>query len=147
MYFEDLTNYSYYQQRSFSRVKNIGWLDKNHSFPVGKVSENFLEKLRKLIGKSNKTNLHVNPIRGIHPCNLCGKDSLKIEKKNQSIFLGSSEIWIPYGENYFAAPSMILHYIEEHNYLPPQEFIESVMKFNMESIFSGQLVYDELLMS
>jgi hypothetical protein len=147
MYFEDLTSYSYYQKKPIEKVKNVGWLDQTKTFSTGKVTGKFLEKLRNLIACVNKTNVHVNPIRGIHPCNLCGEDLIKIEGKDRPIFLGSSEIWIPYREDYFAAPSMILHYIEEHNYIPPPEFIESVMEFDMEYPFNGQSVYDGLLMN
>jgi hypothetical protein len=28
----------------------------------------------------------------------------------------------------FAAPVLIVHYIEEHNYLPPAQFLEAVAK-------------------
>jgi len=45
----------------------------------------------------------------------------------QELPLGNAEIWIPDGAGgIFAAPNLIVHYIETHNYLPPSEFIEAV---------------------
>jgi hypothetical protein len=40
---------------------------------------------------------------------------------------GHGEIWLtaPDGTN-FAAPELIVHHIDEHQYLPPNEFIEAV---------------------
>jgi hypothetical protein len=40
---------------------------------------------------------------------------------------GHGEIWLtaPDGTN-FAAPELIVHRIDEHQYLPPNEFIEAV---------------------
>jgi hypothetical protein len=45
------------------------------------------------------------------------------------VHIGSDEIWVP-GENgrIYAAPSLIVHYVEEHNYLPPPPFIEAVLR-------------------
>jgi hypothetical protein len=142
MYFRDLTNYSYYQIKELSNVQNIGWLDKEHSFCTGKVTHDCIKKIRHVIAGSTAVNVHVNNIRGIHPCNLCGEDAIKIEGRRGEIFLGSSEIWLPTNEGYFASPSMILHYIEDHDYLPPQQFIDAVMLMNMEKQFNGQQIYD-----
>ncbi len=41
--------------------------------------------------------------------------------------LGSAEIWVIANDGkIFACPDLILHYIVDHNYLPPEEFIEAV---------------------
>jgi hypothetical protein len=145
MFFNDLTDYSYYQWKPLTNIKNIGWLDAKHPFPVGEVSKNFLKKFRESIIGFNDFNMHVNPIRGIHPCNLCGEDSIKLERENKHIYLGTSEIWVPSKQYYFASPSMILHYIEEHSYLPPKEFIDSVLAINTSLSFNAQLIYDGIL--
>jgi len=36
--------------------------------------------------------------------------------------LGSAELWIPGTETLFAAPDLIVHYVREHRYLPPEAF-------------------------
>ncbi|MEN1410142.1 hypothetical protein, partial [Pseudomonas aeruginosa] len=57
--------------------------------------------------------------------------------------LGFSEIWIPGVEKgaYFASPSLILHYIEEHDYCPPQMYSEAVMAVDLEVGYKAQEVY------
>ncbi|GAB6261036.1 hypothetical protein PSSHI_12790 [Photobacterium sp. R1] len=41
---------------------------------------------------------------------------------------------------FFAAPSMVYHYVEKHSYLPPQEFVEVVMAFDCTKKFTAQKV-------
>jgi hypothetical protein len=38
----------------------------------------------------------------------------------------NGEIRVPHGGITFAAPVLIVHYIEEHRYLPPAEFLKAV---------------------
>jgi hypothetical protein len=76
-------------------------------------------------------------MRGIHECNLCRAShwpllplhenpSLNID--GHVCFLGSWEIWIRgTGEAIFAAPALIVHYVDTHEYRPPEEFIAAVM--------------------
>jgi hypothetical protein len=41
--------------------------------------------------------------------------------------MGNGEIWVVKGETLYIAPYLIIHYIEEHNYQPPEEFIDAVI--------------------
>lgn len=146
MFFEDLTEYSYYQNRPLKNVFNIGWIDEKNSYAQGEIEQSFKEKLQSVIVGNKAFNAHVNKIRGIHPCNLCGADSIKLYSRTGScVMLGSSEIWVPSKESYFAAPSMILHYIEDHNYRPPKEFIKAVLSIDLNRTYSAQNVYDDCL--
>ncbi|MEI8633209.1 hypothetical protein P4S72_16540 [Vibrio sp. PP-XX7] len=63
----------------------------------------------------------------------------------ESLGLGSSEVWLPSVEEgeYFASPSMIYHYIDAHDYLPPLDFVEAVMAFDLDKPFDAQEVYLE----
>lgn len=147
MYFQDLTNYSYYLGFEISEVKNVGWIDAEHPYQKGSAPEAFVEKLRTLIGGTEMLDVHVNMIRSVHPCNLCGETNVQVNGATRPILLGSSEIWIPStsGNGYFAAPSMILHYMEVHEYLPPENFIEAVMAMDAKSEFIAQSVYDSIM--
>lgn len=121
-YFADLTPYSY-SSTSDQSILNIGWLDKQNPFPVGFVDPNVLLKLFKLC--KTKT---VKKTRGFHLCNMCRRQHLKFELDGDHVFMGTSEIRVP-GKNgiIYAAPTLILHYIREHNYLPPEEFVDAVL--------------------
>jgi hypothetical protein len=48
--------------------------------------------------------------------------------------LGSAEIRVP-GKSgiQYACPNMIYHYLQDHNYRPPDEFITAVLELNVYS--------------
>lgn len=138
MYYEDLTFYEYYLPFKIRNVLNVGWLDKDVDFHKGEVPFELVEKLHKILVEDGAFRARVNQIRGMHPCCLCG--ALEFD----SPFIGSCELWIPAKDKdaYFAAPSMIVHYIKEHGYCPPKEFVEAVLGEDFDSAFNGQEVYD-----
>jgi hypothetical protein len=47
---------------------------------------------------------------------------------NVQIKLGASNLFIPGSDQVYIAPSLLLHYIVRHGYLPPDEFCESVLR-------------------
>lgn len=141
-FFPDLSAYNYFVRRPLSRVLAVGWLDSFHDFATGRVPSQILDKLRAMMLGNELVNIHVNPMRGIHPCNFCGAEEQFLRSKFRE---GWSEIWIPYGGGFFAAPSMILHYIEEHRYFPPKEFLEAIERFDLTQPFRAQLEYDKII--
>lgn len=146
MHFEDLTAYRYYLPFELSGVRNVGWLDASHPYPTGEVSESLVCKLREIVcARHSIADAHVNLVRGIHPCNLCGEERVEISCANAKVLLGMSEIWLPESERYFASPSLVLHYIERHGYVPPKEFSAAVMAFDLQQSFNAQQIYDELV--
>ncbi|SRR6266404_6148375 len=142
MYYEDMSAYSFYLPFALSEVKNIGWLDAEHDFRKGAVDSEILDKLYRLIIKSELINTNVNVSRGVHSCNVCGNENIILSTAEKTI-LGRSEIWMPSGQEgqFFAAPSMVYHYIKDHHYLPPPEFISAIDCFAFESPFYAQEVY------
>lgn len=143
MYFEDLSDYSYYLSGELPNVKNVGWIDSRHYFERGDVPKVVVDKLCRLIAGSTVFDAHVNRIRGVHPCNLCGERNIEVSVGGKSMYIGSSEIWVPYtcADGYFASPAMIVHYIEVHGYKPPDEFIEALMAVSLEGGYSAQDAY------
>jgi hypothetical protein len=124
-YFSDFSPYSYLETDEKKRILNIGWLDNMHTFNKG---ENDIAILRKILGFCEKA---VNKTRGYHLCPFCDNPSFGfvVECENSRIVLGSAEIWIK-GEKdiIYAAPDLIYHYMKDHNYLPPKEFLTAVEK-------------------
>lgn len=103
---------------------NVGWLDSRHDFPQGHVADEVLEKLAGL------AQTKVNVMRGCHDCQFCSEESpLKFPTKDDRgyVFLGTGEIHVEAvsGATY-SAPSLIVHYIQRHHYLPPDDFLEAV---------------------
>lgn len=106
MMYKDLTQYEY-NGYSLPECVNIGWLDVGYTFEKGNVPDEFIEKLKHLPIISQ----HL----GSHICPFCGND----KSSNVRIVIGNGV--------YYMTPAMIAHYVEKHNYKPPQEFIEAVM--------------------
>jgi len=71
----------------------------------------------------------VRQSRGFHICPFCEERKLGIPVPigGKSLTLGSAEIEIADKQgNVYVAPDLIFHYIADHQYLPPQEFIVAV---------------------
>jgi hypothetical protein len=111
MYFPDLSPFRYHGG-AYDGILNVGWLDDEHPFAIGEHSKEFIEALRLLSAKP------VRLTRGFHVCPFCSDPRAR----------GSAEIEVS-GENgrRYAAPTLIVHYIEDHKYLPPSEFISAVV--------------------
>jgi len=116
MYYNDLSKYTYGNRRTkYDNHVNIGWLDDKNDYSTGIFPEK-IELLKKL-----KTIRPSNGTKGSHTCQICGKR------------LGSSEYIIKGDNIYYHTPDSISHYIIEHDYKPPQEFIDAVMKLKSSS--------------
>ena len=132
VYFADLSPYKHGTNCRATSVVNVGWLDGSMPYSRGAVPSGFAEQLRKWFVKAR-----VRPMRGIHECNFCRvhqwpplplDENPSIAVENQTLLLGNWEIWIPgRSEKVYASPALIIHYVEKHEYSPPEEFIEAVM--------------------
>lgn len=101
----------------------IGWLG-HGAYTQGGVSTEFIDALIRAAFTH-----HANQMRGYHYCEHCAMEDIEVRQGDNRIMLGSAEIWIPVGDGrVFVAPNLIIHYVRDHGYLPPAEFIDAVMK-------------------
>ena len=124
-YFADLTPYRYRADVDGSAL-NVGWLGAGHDVPQGSVPEGFAGALAELARKER-----VNQTRGWHVCDLAGcplTGHAVVRWDDMEMVLGSAEIW-PVGADgtVYAAPNLIHHYVVDHGYRPPDEFIAAVL--------------------
>ena len=122
---------------------HIGWLDSEHKYEKGIVDLNVIKKLA-AIHDREPTRL----MRGVYQCRFCPLDRGWIYyKDSEHQLLGHAEIWVPNQDKtkIFAAPSLIIHYILEHGYKPPQEFIDAVINFDLNSDWSGDQTWMDLM--
>ncbi|WP_456154800.1 DUF7919 family protein [Wenjunlia vitaminophila] len=131
-YFEDLSRYAYLPGTVPLGIValNVGWLSSLESFRQGTPPEDFLDALRDLCLLYRRA-----VTRGWHACNF--EDC--IEKAEPPILrkddgnvccLGSAEVRVIDGDGrWLIAPNMVYHYVAEHRYLPPGEFVEGVLAF------------------
>lgn len=127
MYFDDLTPYSYCLTKSLPAVLNVGWLDHSRSFRRGQAPDNFIKALKRWLSKAK-----ANQTRGFELCRFCRMNNyqqMHVVVEERNVMLGSAEIWVPgiKGEVY-ASPTIIVHYVEEHEYLPPDQYIDAVLR-------------------
>ena len=136
-YFPDLAPYSYGHD-SHPGVVHVGWLDGIHPFPKGHVASQLIEKMKGLATKP------VELYRGKHLCEVCvqPKDIIKTFIPNRVKVLDPEGQWMKWADSRssngeirvlsdgitYAAPVLIVHYIEEHGYLPPAQFLEAIDK-------------------
>ena len=113
MWYEDLTECDYFDEEYSKILTAIGWLEGEKPFPMGQSQKEFYERLNEHI--KNPWTFVV--FAGPHECDLC-----QFEGK-----FGSSNIFIPHNGKIYVCPELITHYINSHNYLPPNEFIEAVL--------------------
>jgi len=111
MYFEDLHIEEAHYGVKFVKV---AWLDKGKPYAKGKCPPEFIEKLKKQNPKIRT--------KGWHDCPFCGN----AKSSNQFHFQKK-------GKTFYDVPQMIIHYIEEHDYMPPQELIDCVMGLEDEA--------------
>lgn len=127
-YFQDLTPYAYYGNEE---ALNIGWLSKNETFITGETSREFRERLYKFCLDVNIVKI----MRGFQECEFCelswsewGKNHPSYGEQAKLMSLGDGEIRvIGKSSSVYAAPALIYHYVVEHHYKPPQEFIDAVL--------------------
>ena len=107
--YPDLSPYDYLG--SESATVNVGWLSSVVDYEQGDTSSTFLKRLTLLC--KNPPGRYAT--MGFHACEFCGR------------FLGGSEIRVIAPDKVYAAPVLVFHYVEAHNYRPPQEFIDAVL--------------------
>jgi hypothetical protein len=113
-------------------VECIGWLELGQPFKCAVRQAALLEKLIAIMKRET-----VNVMRGTHDCEFRGGAEVGLE--GRSLLLGHAEIWVPSQTRnvIFAAPTLIYHYCEAHEYCPPDEFVDAVMEFELSSNWSG----------
>jgi len=130
-YYKDLSPYVYSKsEKSQLPVINIGWLSNGEFFVIGETSLEFREKLHRFCLDENI----VLTMRGFQNCEFCGLSWEEWGEKHPSygenaklMGVGNGEIRIIGKSKLYAAPALIYHYIVEHGYKPPLEFIEAVL--------------------
>jgi hypothetical protein len=100
----------------------VGFLTRKYPFETGKVPPKFLQKLLPFCHPS-KTVCQAPRTQN----SALGGKQIEVEIGGDKVTLGGAEIRIIGEEDIFAAPDLIYHYVADHHYLPPEEFIQAVL--------------------
>jgi hypothetical protein len=108
----------------------IGWLSKIKPYATGKLSQEFEKKLYQFC----LDQYVVCIMRGFQECEFCGLPWNEWGRNHPSygentglMSIGDGEIRVIGKSVLYAAPALIYHYVVEHNYKPPQEFVDAVL--------------------
>src|SRR6185295_9100112 len=100
---------------------HVGWLSREHAFSKGDVAPHLTNKLALLSRE------RMNEMKGCFFCELCdpgAPPSMTIMVEGNEVLLGNAEIWVPgAGNKTYVAPNLIVHYVRDHQYHPPDEFL------------------------
>jgi len=104
------------------KIKAVGYLSIAEPCDVGKVPEGFIEKLKQIYH-----NGLLLASMGHHECKFCINQGVKKLPRDA---LSSFEKIIRDDVNKieYIFPEMLFHYISVHQFKPPQEFINFIMK-------------------
>lgn len=110
----------------WGKAKSIAYLTQRDSYPRGEVSEAVFGRLVSLVKHA--------PLHwfGYHNCDLdpCGSDQPPPELRYQGLVIPSrcsTDILVPDKTILYVAPSLILHYVRCHQYLPPTCFLDAAL--------------------
>jgi hypothetical protein len=133
-HFSDFSQYEYELPMKLKNVENIGWLSHGHEYTRGEPPPEFTASLRWCCCECS-----TNVRRGSQECIFCDIDPIHIDCGGRRRLLGSAEIWVPSGQKIYAAPNLIFHYVEKHNYCPPKQFIDAVIHLAKTSVRTDHL--------
>ncbi len=109
------------------RVRRVGYLSRGHRFTKGTTSAAFFDRLLALVEHP------LGAWAGYHTCDIgwCGlrrhPPQPTFRYKGRVLGLGDTDIFVPGDEVVYWAPSLILHYIRRHRYVPPHCFVKAVL--------------------
>lgn len=143
-WYPDLSDYRYWP--SLLPMRNVGWLAAEHGFPTGDVPASDLQRLVQLAQDPDAVT------RGIHGCEWCprtdpsGNEDAYFTIQGTRSFLGHAEIHVAgRSGNWYAAPTLVLHYIDAHGYRPPAEFLAALRDEKPQALAELQQM-DDLVM-
>jgi hypothetical protein len=133
-WYADLTPYVYMEPEP--NTLNVGWLDAAMPFLTGETEAQLVERLRDICRAG------INRTRGLHRCNLCPAptertwppEPNRVTSDHGEYVVGGAEIRVRDGDGtIYAAPDMIIHYVQAHNYKPPDPFIAAVIGWEVQT--------------
>ena len=127
-FYEDLSVFEYHDIDFNGQVLNVGWLSASKPFRTGGIDLRAKKVIQELV------RYPINLFRGSHYCEFCPPP---IKEKIEGVFdykiirdcpKGNGEIHVLGVKGVmYVAPTLIFHYIDAHNYMPPKEFLDAVI--------------------
>ena len=100
------------KQDTGRETRAVGWLG-DHVPDRGMVRPAAIEAIKYF----RTAHRRGDPFRGVHLCEICKKE------------IGREEFFVDLEGVRYILPQMVVHYIEDHGYAPPNEFQERLERF------------------
>lgn len=125
-HFADLTVCRYFPIDHENKLLAVGWLDRDFDYTRGEVDPDVV---------ANLCDMLVSPwepavTMGWHDCPFCrfSDGPRQFTYNGVTVNLGVSNVFVPADGCIYIAPSLVLHYIDAHDYSPPEPFCDAVME-------------------
>jgi hypothetical protein len=126
-FYPDLSNYDW-GNGAIPNLLTVGFLHNQFPYRKGRVPEPFVDKLENILIADDRLII----MRGYFTCGICTRSQIQVTIKETSKLISHLLLLIPFGENgSFISPGTIYHHIKEHDYKPPDEYIEAVMAYDL----------------
>jgi hypothetical protein len=127
-FFADLSPCTYFGDEFTPYLRAVGWLSRDEPYTKGEVSELFFERLCQLLQNHWKMFQFLDT----HECEFCrftgGYGDVFFQGKYKIKATSSTNILIPGKGFIYVAPDSIAHYIDAHEYCPPEDFCQAVLE-------------------
>ena len=145
-WFQDLQPCYYFGEEAATCLRAVGWLDNTALFTEGVCEATVVQRL---IEYRENPWQPFGPFSGRHECNLCAAESspqsywtkmghivgtkrpvgqqVVSNEPGQANATSHSNLFIPGDGVIYVCPEGIIHYVQQHNYLPPREFVNAVL--------------------
>ena len=127
-YYADLTPFAYGGAEPDPNILNVGWLCQGRAMPTGMPNEAFVAALKKI------TAAPINLYRGSHICDFCPPPPTVLSPGGIPMLdppvgtTGNGEVWVEGRDGVtYVAPTLVLHYVVDHQYAPPTAFVEAAI--------------------
>ena len=129
-YFEDLAKLTYFGEPYSHLLRAVGWLEPGQEYMRGHVDRAFFEKLCELLQRPWAP-MHYMGYQDCRFCRFTGGRSTQLQRKGGIARIPGNSIlnlFVPGDGVIYGSPELIAHYIDAHEYRPPDEFVEAVLK-------------------
>jgi hypothetical protein len=101
-------------------VRKVGWLGIGMCFPQGELAKDVVQRLGEFV---KRWRIGIKELgwyfpRGAHRCEFC----------TCTKFYAAGEFAVPSGKLIYLSPEMILHYVQEHGYRPPERYCQALLE-------------------
>jgi hypothetical protein len=115
VWFADLSPIIYFGHEHATYLRAIGWLEHGQAFAKGVVDAQVYRRLVALLKEPWEPFVFM----GVHGCGLC---------HYEPACYGAKNVYVPGDGVVYVCPELVTHYMNAHQYAPPHDFCDAVLK-------------------